>query len=337
MMQSVDDSMDKTVEPSNISEKCVDGDVDDNREGGDVDVSHVDNMVTEGVKMPSTENLVESVDPSVRDTLDELKDGTFIGGDVMSPSVIDTVNDPEVEGYVTRSVRDTAVESAKDLPEERSMLIVGQGVADTLNVDVKKLEILEDDGTSVINTGETIVEDIFEGRVIFRPNVIARVIVARVIVNEHDMKSVEINDLDVDTMSSAANSCVDDAKIPPPDSVLRFVDRTNTIAEETPREGETDSPNDTDVIPVIDSTEKKVYTDVRPSVSDLGETTVEVPIIESMPSVADTGDETIKRPSAEAMPDVIGSVVDNIDVTEVDLPNTIDVTQNQKKFKRRKH
>ncbi|GAA0141449.1 hypothetical protein LIER_35398 [Lithospermum erythrorhizon] len=54
-----------------------------------------------------------------------------------------------------------------------------------------------------------------------------------------------------------------------------------------------------------------------------------------MPSVAN--DETIERPSAEAVPDVIGSVVDNIDVTKVELPNTVDVTQNQKKSIRRKY
>ncbi|GAA0186838.1 hypothetical protein LIER_34126 [Lithospermum erythrorhizon] len=326
---------------------CVDGAVDDNPEGGDVDVSHVDNMVTKEVNMPTIENLVEFVDPSVRDTLDGLKDGTPIGEDVMSPSVIDTVNDLDVEGSVTRSVRDSAVEGVEDmnvdisnatgtepvtaesncdnvvlsvtdtgaetanLPEERSMPTVGQGVADTLNVDVEKLEILEEDGTSVINTGETIIEDIFEGRVTVRSNVIDSIIV-----DERDMKSVEI---------------------PPLDTVLRFVDTTDIVVEENPKERETDSSNDIDVMPIINSIEKKVDNDVRPSVADLGETTIEEPVTKSMPSAADTGDETIERPSAEAMPDVIGSVVDSIDVTEVDFPNTIDVTQNQKKSKRRKH
>ncbi|GAA0157339.1 hypothetical protein LIER_14627 [Lithospermum erythrorhizon] len=251
-----------------LSKKCVDGVVDDNPKGGDVDVSYADYMVTEGVKMPSTENLVKSMDPCVRDTLDGLKDDTPIGGDVMSPSV----NDPEVEESVIRSVRDTTVEVVEgmnvdissatgtepvtagsncdnmvssvvdtgaetaDLPEQISMPTAGQAVDDTLNVDVEKLEILEDDCTSVINTGETIVEDILEGRVTVRPNVINSVIV-----NERDMKSVEVNDADVDTMSSVANSCDDDAETPPHGIVLRVLDISDIVAEETPREGETDS------------------------------------------------------------------------------------------------
>ncbi|GAA0143177.1 hypothetical protein LIER_03921 [Lithospermum erythrorhizon] len=149
-MPSVDDSMAKTVEPSNISKECIDGVVDDNPKG----------MM--------------------------LKDGTPMGGDVMSPSVIDTVNNLEVEGTegmnvdissaigtepvtvgsirddVVRSVANTGAEIT-DLPEKRSMPTVGQGVADKFNVDVEESEILKDNGTSVINTGETIVEDIFEG------------------------------------------------------------------------------------------------------------------------------------------------------------------------------
>ncbi|GAA0169386.1 hypothetical protein LIER_23888 [Lithospermum erythrorhizon] len=82
-------------------------------------------------------------------------------------------------------------------------------------------------------------------------------------------------------------------------------------------------------MPVIDSTEKKVDTNARPSVADLGETTVEELVTKSMLSATNTGDEIIERPSAEAVPNVIGSVVDNIDVTNVDLLNTVDVTQNQ--------
>ncbi|GAA0143178.1 hypothetical protein LIER_03922 [Lithospermum erythrorhizon] len=119
------------------------------------------------------------------------------------------------------------------------------------------------------------------------------------------MKSVEVNDVDVDIVSSAAKSCDDDAEIPPPDTVLTFVDTTDIVAKETPREGETISPNDTYVMLVIDSTEEKVMRLLR----DL-------------------------QPRLFQM---FGSVVDTIDVTEVELPNTVDVTQNQKKSKRRKH
>ncbi|GAA0164396.1 hypothetical protein LIER_20047 [Lithospermum erythrorhizon] len=286
-------------------------------------------MTTDGVKMPSTENLVESVDPSVRDTVVEGAEDKNI--DISNATGTEPVTAGSNCDNVVPSVADTGAETA-DLPEERSMPTTGQGVVDTLNVDVEKLEILENDGTSIINTRETIVEDIFEGRVSVRPNVIDSVIV-----NERDMKSVEVNDVDVYTVSSAANSYDDDAEIPPPDTMLRFVYTTDTVAEETPRERETDSPNDTNVMPVIESTEKKVDTDARPSVADLGETTIEEHVTESMPSGTSTGDETIERPSAEVVPDVIGSVVDNIHVNEVDFPNIVDVTQNQKKSKRRKH
>ncbi|GAA0169494.1 hypothetical protein LIER_23968 [Lithospermum erythrorhizon] len=132
-------------------------------------------------------------------------------------------------------------------------------------------------------------------------------VIDNVIVNKCNMKSVEVNDVDDVTVSSAANFCDNDSQIPPPDTVMRFVETTET----------------------------RVDTDARPSVNDLGETIVEEPVIETMPSVADTCEETIKRPSTEAIPDVIGSVVDTIDITEVELPNTIDITQNHKKFKRK--
>ncbi|GAA0167197.1 hypothetical protein LIER_22184 [Lithospermum erythrorhizon] len=220
-----------------------------------------------------------------------MKDVDSMNVDIPSVAGTESVTAGTTGEGVTPNNANTSAETA-ELIEERSKPTIGQGVADTLNVDVEEFEFPEDD---------------------------------------------EVNDVDDDTVSSAANFCDNDSEIPPPDTFMRFVDTTEIVAEESPKEGEIVSPNNTDVMPVIDSTEQRVDTDARPSVADLGETTVEELVTETMPSVADTCEETIERPSAEAIPDVIGSVVDTIDMTDVELPNTVDITQNHKKFKRRKY
>ncbi|GAA0176192.1 hypothetical protein LIER_29230 [Lithospermum erythrorhizon] len=130
-------------------------------------------------KRPSTDNLGGPIDPSVRDTMDELKESTPIGGDVSRPTVIDTGNDHVMVENVTPRSKDTAMEDAEgmtlmdvssvagtdgltagsedvtpsavdtgadaaDLPEERAKPTGGEGVTDTMNAE--ELEILEDAG-----------------------------------------------------------------------------------------------------------------------------------------------------------------------------------------------
>ncbi|GAA0167475.1 hypothetical protein LIER_22401 [Lithospermum erythrorhizon] len=76
IIPTVDDTTGKTVEPSLVLEKATNGAGDNVPEGDSVDVSHAEKMVTEEVVMPSTEGLGVFVDPSVKDTLDGLKDST---------------------------------------------------------------------------------------------------------------------------------------------------------------------------------------------------------------------------------------------------------------------
>ncbi|GAA0154278.1 hypothetical protein LIER_37843 [Lithospermum erythrorhizon] len=75
---SVEDTTGKTDEPSVVPDKSV-GDVgEDVPEWDGVDVSHVD-TVTEGVEVPSTKGLGVNVNPSVKDTLNGLKESTPSG------------------------------------------------------------------------------------------------------------------------------------------------------------------------------------------------------------------------------------------------------------------
>ncbi|GAA0172006.1 hypothetical protein LIER_25916 [Lithospermum erythrorhizon] len=144
---TVDDGEGKTAEPSHIFEKVDNIAANVDPEGGNMDVSCDEGVMTEEVEILSSENLVESVDPSVKDTMDGLKESAPIGGDVVKPTVIDTDNDPVIikgmnvdipsatgNEHVTTgstgvgvipSVADTSAETA-DLPEERSMPIVGK-------------------------------------------------------------------------------------------------------------------------------------------------------------------------------------------------------------------
>ncbi|GAA0180787.1 hypothetical protein LIER_30154 [Lithospermum erythrorhizon] len=137
---SVTDSMGKTAEPPSMSVNIGDvGSGVDYPEEGSVNVSSADDIVTDAGKQPSVENLDEAVDPSVKNTVDKLKDKAQIGRDEDKPTVIDTRNDIE---NVTPSVGDTssiADTSDNDLVEEGAEPTVGEGVADTLNAEVLEI------------------------------------------------------------------------------------------------------------------------------------------------------------------------------------------------------
>ncbi|GAA0182137.1 hypothetical protein LIER_30327 [Lithospermum erythrorhizon] len=62
-MTSIDDTTDKTTEPSGVSEKSAGVSGNDVLEAGNVDVSHAD-IVTESVKSSSIKDLSKAVDPS---------------------------------------------------------------------------------------------------------------------------------------------------------------------------------------------------------------------------------------------------------------------------------
>ncbi|GAA0144955.1 hypothetical protein LIER_36041 [Lithospermum erythrorhizon] len=130
--------------------------------GDGVDVSEVDEVVTEGVKIPSAEDLGDKVESSVKDTIHGLKGDSTSGGDVLKPTVDDFVKDTMVEGMdaAIPNVVDTELVTAKaadggDIPsvtdtnaetagkEERP--IVGQGVDGTLDADIQEV-IPKDDG-----------------------------------------------------------------------------------------------------------------------------------------------------------------------------------------------
>ncbi|GAA0150665.1 hypothetical protein LIER_09551 [Lithospermum erythrorhizon] len=80
-----------------MSKKSTGVSSDDVPDRVNVDVSYADDIVTEGVKTPSTKDLGENVDPSVKDTMDGLKDGSSSRGDVLEPTVNDSVKDTIVE------------------------------------------------------------------------------------------------------------------------------------------------------------------------------------------------------------------------------------------------
>ncbi|GAA0181473.1 hypothetical protein LIER_30248 [Lithospermum erythrorhizon] len=94
-----------------VSEKSIGDAGKDILEGDSVDLSHVDDIVTGGVKIPSTKDLGDNVDRSVKDTMDGLKDGTPSGGDVLEPTVSNT--DTSVDGLnvdipsATNTVKET--------------------------------------------------------------------------------------------------------------------------------------------------------------------------------------------------------------------------------------
>ncbi|GAA0163161.1 hypothetical protein LIER_19099 [Lithospermum erythrorhizon] len=120
---SINASEGKIVEPLVIPKELVKVDVSS---GVDVDVrgSCVDDVLTENVEGPSTGDVGANVDPSVKDTLDGLKDSTPLEGDVLKPTVADTI----AEGMDTDipSVSDTEAETAGNM--ERPY--VDQGVDD---------------------------------------------------------------------------------------------------------------------------------------------------------------------------------------------------------------
>ncbi|GAA0158177.1 hypothetical protein LIER_38596 [Lithospermum erythrorhizon] len=69
-----------------------------------VNMSSADDTVTKAGKQPSVKNLDEVVDPSIKNTVDKLKEKASIWGDEDRPTVVDTGNDTE---NVTPSVGDT--------------------------------------------------------------------------------------------------------------------------------------------------------------------------------------------------------------------------------------
>ncbi|GAA0173489.1 hypothetical protein LIER_41535 [Lithospermum erythrorhizon] len=121
----------------------------------------------------------ECADPSVKDTMDGLKESVPIMGDEGRRTLIHTINDLVMVENVTPCVRDIAMEdddgmTSMDVPsaagtdgltagredvtpsidntgvdtasllEERIDPIVGEGVTDTVNVDIEELEVPED-------------------------------------------------------------------------------------------------------------------------------------------------------------------------------------------------
>ncbi|GAA0144651.1 hypothetical protein LIER_35979 [Lithospermum erythrorhizon] len=129
-------SMGKTIEPSNVYVNVGDVSIGvDNPEGITVNVSSVDDNITNASKQASVENFGKAVDPNVKDTVDGLKENPPIGADEGRPTVINTGNDTAKDENVTPSVRDTTMEDAAEPT-------VGKGDADTLNTE--EMEILED-------------------------------------------------------------------------------------------------------------------------------------------------------------------------------------------------
>ncbi|GAA0145713.1 hypothetical protein LIER_05846 [Lithospermum erythrorhizon] len=135
---SVEDTMGKPAETSNISVNIEDvGMVVNNYGEGGVNVSSVEDTMTDGGGGPSADGLVENVTPSIRDTAIEDAEG-MKSMDV--PSVAGTDGLTVGKEDVTPNVVNTSADVV-DMLEERAESIVGEGVADTLNTKV--LEILE--------------------------------------------------------------------------------------------------------------------------------------------------------------------------------------------------
>ncbi|GAA0184563.1 hypothetical protein LIER_31851 [Lithospermum erythrorhizon] len=157
---SVEDTMGKTVEPSIVSDKSVDDVGKDTPEGDGVDGLHAD-MVTEGVEVPSTKGLGVNVNPNVEDTLNRVKDSTPSGGDVLRPSIDDSVKDTVAKGMDANipSVVDTEPVTAKVVDEGVIPSVfdkdtetvgnieeptVGRGVDDTMDANIQ--EVIPKDG-----------------------------------------------------------------------------------------------------------------------------------------------------------------------------------------------
>ncbi|GAA0172411.1 hypothetical protein LIER_41329 [Lithospermum erythrorhizon] len=157
--------MGKIIEPSNVYVNV--GDVSrgvDDSEGITVNVSNVNNTITDAGKQASVENFGKAVDPSVKETVDGLKENAPIKGDEGRPTIINTGNDTTKDEDVTPSVRDTTMEDDAGLTDGRETVTpsvadtgtnddlseggaeptIGKGDAYTLNTE--KMEIPEDDG-----------------------------------------------------------------------------------------------------------------------------------------------------------------------------------------------
>ncbi|GAA0147627.1 hypothetical protein LIER_07282 [Lithospermum erythrorhizon] len=128
----------KTVEPPVISEDQVKIYVS-NGTAGNENVSCAEDMMTETVEGPSFEGLGVNVNPSVKDTVDGWKDSTLLEGDVLEPSVANTMAkgmDADIP-----SVTDIEAEPAENM--ERPS--VGHRVDDILDDDIHEV-IPEDAG-----------------------------------------------------------------------------------------------------------------------------------------------------------------------------------------------
>ncbi|GAA0140279.1 hypothetical protein LIER_01659 [Lithospermum erythrorhizon] len=104
---SVKDATSKTAEPSVVSNKSAEVG-EDVPKGDGVDVSQVDEVVTEGVKTISVEHLSDKVESSVKDTMHGLNGDSTSRGDVLKPTIDDFVKDTMVEGM------DAAIQDAVD-------------------------------------------------------------------------------------------------------------------------------------------------------------------------------------------------------------------------------
>ncbi|GAA0171914.1 hypothetical protein LIER_25845 [Lithospermum erythrorhizon] len=140
---TVKDIKGNTAEPFVISEEHVE--INYGSAPGDVIVSCVEDMMIENIEGPSTEGLGVNVDTSVKDTVDGMKDSTSIGGDVLQPSVNDSVIDTGMKGIdanipSVEDVKNATVEATKNVT--LSVIDIGvdtvdQDGDDTLNVDVE--------------------------------------------------------------------------------------------------------------------------------------------------------------------------------------------------------
>ncbi|GAA0155797.1 hypothetical protein LIER_38155 [Lithospermum erythrorhizon] len=153
--------MGKTAEHLIVSDKSVDDVSKDVPEGDGVDVSHADN-VTEDVEVPNTEGLDVNVDPSVEDTLNGLKDSTPSGGDVLRPSVDDSIKDTvadgmdtdipsvvDIEPVTTKAADEGVIPSVTNKDTETAGNIekpsIGRGVDDTMDADIQEKKLSKEE------------------------------------------------------------------------------------------------------------------------------------------------------------------------------------------------
>ncbi|GAA0158740.1 hypothetical protein LIER_15686 [Lithospermum erythrorhizon] len=96
------------------------------------DVSQADMDVTGGLKTPSTEDLNDKAEPSIKHTMNELKSDSTSREDMLQPTINDSTKDTVVKSMTVDipSVTDTDTEPAENM--ERST--IGQGGDDIMEV-----------------------------------------------------------------------------------------------------------------------------------------------------------------------------------------------------------